>query len=87
MASLPNSASSGRKAWLDFRILQNDCFHKLSTTGVGWIGDLRLYLIRETHRRKLDGPEVYAHPVPDPARQGLSEWKIQGEQEGIVTHG
>lgn len=82
-----NSASSRKKGVVGLSNSANDCFINSVLQALAGLGDLRLYLIRETHRRKLDGPEVYAHPVPDPARQGLSEWKIQGEQEGIVTHG
>jgi ubiquitin carboxyl-terminal hydrolase 16 len=82
-----NSASSRKKGVVGLSNSANDCFINSVLQALAGLGDLRLYLIRETHRRKLDGPEVYAHPVPDPARQGLSPWKIQGEQEGIVTHG
>jgi ubiquitin carboxyl-terminal hydrolase 16 len=51
------------------------------------LGDLRIYLIRETHRRRLDGSGVYAHLVEDPARKNLPAWKIEGLQSGMVTKG
>jgi ubiquitin carboxyl-terminal hydrolase 16 len=82
-----NSASSRKKGVVGLINSANDCFINSVLQALAGLGDLRLYLIRETHRRKLDDPEVYAHAVPDPARQSLSAWKIQGEQEGIVTHG
>jgi ubiquitin carboxyl-terminal hydrolase 16 len=82
-----NSASSRKKGVVGLSNSANDCFINSVLQALAGLGDLRLYLIRETHRRKLDGSEIYAHPVSDPARQGLSAWKIQGEQEGIVTHG
>ena len=82
-----NSASSRKKGVVGLANSANDCFINSVLQALAGLGDLRLYLIRETHRRKLDGPEIYAYPVPDPARQDLSPWKIQGEQQGIVTYG
>lgn len=82
-----NSASSRKKGVVGLSNSANDCFINSVLQALAGLGDLRLYLIRETHRRRLDGPEIYAHPVTDPARQSLSPWKIQGEQEGIVTYG
>jgi ubiquitin carboxyl-terminal hydrolase 16 len=82
-----NSASSRKKGVVGLSNSANDCFINSVLQALAGLGDLRLYLIRETHRRRLDGPEIYAHPVTDPARQSLSPWKLQGEQEGIVTYG
>lgn len=82
-----NSASSRKRGVVGLANSANDCFINSVLQALAGLGDLRLYLIRETHRRNLDGPEIYARPVPDPARQDISPWKIQGEQEGIVTHG
>lgn len=65
----------------------NDCFINSVLQALAGLGDLRLYLIRETHRRALDGDIVYGHPVEDPARKGVPLWKIDGLQKGIVTHG
>jgi len=65
----------------------NDCFINSVLQALAGLGDLRSYLIRETHRRKLDGPEVYLQLVVDPARRNMPPWKIEGLQAGMVTHG
>jgi ubiquitin carboxyl-terminal hydrolase 16 len=65
----------------------NDCFINSVLQALAGLGDLRVYLIRETHRRKLDGPEVYSQLVVDPARRNMPPWKIEGLQAGMVTHG
>lgn len=65
----------------------NDCFINSVLQALAGLGDLRLYLIREIHRRKLDGPEVYLQLVVDPARKKMPPWKIEGLQVGMVTHG
>jgi ubiquitin carboxyl-terminal hydrolase 16 len=50
---------------------------------------LRKYLIREIHRRKLDGPEVYKVHGEDVDGEGrvaaARQWKLEKLQEGIVT--
>ena len=81
------STSSRKKGVVGLVNPANDCFINSVLQALAGLGDLRLYLIRETHRRKLDGPEIYAHLVKDPARQGLPNWKIQGLQAGMVTCG
>ena len=42
----------------------NDCFINAVLQALAGLGDLRLYLIRELHRRNLDDAWVYAQPVP-----------------------
>src|SRR5438034_834036 len=42
----------------------NDCFINSVLQALAGLGDLRLYLIRELHRRKLEGPEIY-DSLPD----------------------
>lgn len=63
----------------------NDCFINSTVQALAGLSDLRLYLIREIHRRALDGP-AYRNLVEDPNRD-LSAWKIEGLQKGIVTKG
>lgn len=65
----------------------NDCFINSTLQALSGLGDLRLYLIREIHRRDLDGDKVYGTPVEDPARRVMPLWKIDGLQKGIVTQG
>ena len=65
----------------------NDCFINSVLQALAGLGDLRIYLIRETHRRKLDGPEVYSQLVVDPARRNMPPWKVEGLQAGMVTQG
>lgn len=65
----------------------NDCFINAVLQALAGLGDLRVYLIRETHRRKLDGLEMYLQVVEDPARKGLSSRKLEGLQLGTVTYG
>lgn len=65
----------------------NDCFVNSVLQSLAGLGDLRKFLIRETHRRELDGPEVYLRPVRDPAREGLSALKLEGLQAGLATRG
>lgn len=82
-----NSASTRKKGVVGLSNPANDCFINSVLQALAGLGDLRVYLIRETHRRRLDGPGVYAHLVEDPARKNLPAWKIEGLQSGMVTKG
>lgn len=64
----------------------NDCFINSVLQALAGLGDLRIYLIRETHRRNLDGKSVYTNLVDDPRRK-TPAWKLEGLQRGIVTQG
>jgi ubiquitin carboxyl-terminal hydrolase 16 len=64
----------------------NDCFINSVLQALAGLGDLRIYLIRETHRRNLDGKSVYTTLVDDPRRK-TPAWKLEGLQRGIVTQG
>jgi ubiquitin carboxyl-terminal hydrolase 16 len=64
----------------------NDCFINSVLQALAGLGDLRIYLIRETHRRSLDGKSVYTTLVDDPRRK-TPAWKLEGLQRGIVTQG
>ncbi|KAK3989228.1 putative ubiquitin carboxyl-terminal hydrolase 16 [Cladorrhinum sp. PSN332] len=71
----------------------NDCFINSVLQALAGLGDLRLYLIRETHRRSLDDAIVYAQVVPvgtlpgdnDHFRGDTPGWKMQGFQQGLLT--
>ncbi|KAL1853466.1 ubiquitin-specific protease [Paecilomyces lecythidis] len=64
----------------------NDCFINSVLQALAGLGDLRLYLIRELHRRELDGQEVY-DMLPDPQdipRDQRPE-RLRELQQGTVT--
>ncbi|PQE17093.1 hypothetical protein CJF30_00003803 [Rutstroemia sp. NJR-2017a BBW] len=82
-----SSSSSRKKAAVGLINNANDCFINSVLQALAGLGDLRVYLIRETHRRKLDGDEVYVQFVEDPARKELPRWKVEGLQKGLVTTG
>ncbi|KAK3049435.1 hypothetical protein LTR09_009354 [Extremus antarcticus] len=89
-----SSRSSRKKGVVGLVNPANDCFINSVLQVLAGLPELRLYLIREMHRRKLDGPELYqdltaaleeqqrkkdSKPVP--------EWKLLGFQKGLVTAG
>ncbi|KAK1764554.1 cysteine proteinase [Phialemonium atrogriseum] len=70
----------------------NDCFINSVLQALAGLGDLRLYLIREMHRRNLDEGWVYAQAIPREARgsvghgqRDMPDWKVEGLQSGSVT--
>ncbi|EPE09240.1 ubiquitin c-terminal hydrolase [Ophiostoma piceae UAMH 11346] len=81
----------------------NDCFINSVLQALAGLGDLRIYLIRETHRRTIDDTGVYVNAVPQdahvdgasegggdgaaPTRRVIPVWKIEGLQAGLVTKG
>ncbi|KAI1137826.1 cysteine proteinase [Hypoxylon sp. FL0543] len=62
----------------------NDCFINSVLQALAGLTDLRIYLIRENHRRKIDEPWVYQEVVE---HRNIPEWKAQGLQAGLVTKG
>ncbi|KAI1269293.1 hypothetical protein F5Y18DRAFT_180624 [Xylariaceae sp. FL1019] len=65
----------------------NDCFINSVLQALAGLTDLRIYLIREIHRRKVDEPWVYEEVVPNPRRKNDPEWKNLSLQAGSVTEG
>ena len=66
----------------------NDCFINSILQALVSLGDLRLYLIREMHRRELDGPAVYSVvPERDESGKPIDVRKIASLQKGEVTQG
>lgn len=64
----------------------NDCFINSVLQALAGLGDLRVYLIRELHRRELDGPEIYnALPSLDEIPRGEKPVKVRELQQGTVT--
>ncbi|KLU83636.1 hypothetical protein MAPG_02689 [Magnaporthiopsis poae ATCC 64411] len=58
------SASSRKRGVVGLSNPANDCFINSILQALAGLGDLRIYLIRETHRRSLDAAWVYEQPVP-----------------------
>lgn len=83
------AGSSRKKTIVGLRNQANDCFINSILQVLAGLPDLRIYLIRETHRRKIEDPAVYAFLVQPEDRDGrpLPEWKLQGLQDGLVTNG
>lgn len=85
---LDNESSNSRKnGVVGLNNLANDCFINSILQALAGLGDLRLYLIRETHRRKLDGPEVYNVDPEKILREKnvIKPWKLEGLRKGMVT--
>jgi ubiquitin carboxyl-terminal hydrolase 16 len=73
-----SSSSSGlfggrRKGVVGLANPANDCFINAVLQALAGLGDLRLYLIRELHRRNLDDAWVYERPVPADAFRSAAE--------------
>jgi ubiquitin carboxyl-terminal hydrolase 16 len=66
----------------------NDCFINSVLQALAGLGQLRIYLIRELHRRELDGPDVYNQlPGPDEVagKRSLPPDRLRELQQGTVT--
>jgi len=83
-----STASTRKKGVVGLSNPANDCFINSVLQSLAGLGDLRIYLIRELHRRALDGPEVYA-AVPDTDKHGKPTKirKLLSLQSGEVTKG
>ncbi|KAH9871726.1 hypothetical protein J1614_005982 [Plenodomus biglobosus] len=78
------SSTTKRKGVVGLSNAANDCFINSVLQALAGLPDLRIYLIRETHRRKLDGPEVYN---VDPENTTIRPGKLEGLQRGVLTYG
>lgn len=66
----------------------NDCFINAILQSLAGLGDLRLYLIREVHRRELSDSSIYASvPIRDATGKEIDNEKLASLQSGEVTHG
>ncbi|KAF2453298.1 hypothetical protein BDY21DRAFT_293144 [Lineolata rhizophorae] len=86
------AAAAGRKKGVVVGLSNpaNDCFINSVLQALAGLSDLRFYLIREVHRRKLDGPETYRVDADEPPLRRsngkeVPPWKIEGLRQGIVT--
>ncbi|EHK16870.1 uncharacterized protein TRIVIDRAFT_56797 [Trichoderma virens Gv29-8] len=82
-----DTTSSRKKTIVGLRNQANDCFINSVLQALAGLGELRVYLIRETHRRRIEDPAVYANLVQPLDGKQLAQWKLQGLQDGLVTHG
>ncbi|MCJ1325383.1 hypothetical protein MMC10_002046 [Thelotrema lepadinum] len=84
-----NSASARKKGVVGLQNPLNDCFINSVLQALAGLGDLRLYLIRELHRRKLSDPQIYRTLPEEDANDGKSvnskTKKILSLQSGEVT--
>ncbi|KAK4694321.1 ubiquitin carboxyl-terminal hydrolase 16, partial [Lecanoromycetidae sp. Uapishka_2] len=86
--SSTSSASTRKKGIVGLFNPANDCFINSVLQSLAGLGDLRLYLIRELHRRELGGPEVYAAvPLVDKSGKEVDGRKLASLQSGEVTQG
>ena len=64
----------------------NDCFINSVLQALAGLGDLRVYLIRELHRRELDGPEIYENMPDDQGSKTIDKPdKLRELQQGPIT--
>ncbi|KAI1434712.1 hypothetical protein GGR50DRAFT_390379 [Xylaria sp. CBS 124048] len=82
-----DSNSARKKGVVGLSNPANDCFINSVLQALAGLTNLRVYLIREVHRRKIDEAWVYEAAVEDPARKTNPEWKNQSLQAGAVTQG
>jgi ubiquitin carboxyl-terminal hydrolase 16 len=86
---LDSDTSSSKRGVVGLVNPSNDCFINSVLQALAGLPDLRKYLIRETHRRNLDGADVYK-VLELRASSGKSvdikAWKLEGLQQGVVTH-
>ncbi|KAH0499229.1 hypothetical protein TgHK011_006434 [Trichoderma gracile] len=82
-----DTTSSRKKTIVGLRNQANDCFINSVLQALAGLPELRIYLIRETHRRRIEDPSVYAHLVQPLDGKELAQWKLQGLQDGLVTYG
>ncbi|RDH20090.1 cysteine proteinase [Aspergillus niger ATCC 13496] len=64
----------------------NDCFINSVLQALAGLGDLRVYLIRELHKRELDGSDIYNElPPPADMPRDAKPDRIRELQQGSIT--
>lgn len=81
------TSSNRKKGAIGLANAANDCFINSVLQALAGLPDLRIYLIREIHRRKLDGPEVYEVDTEriEQGSNAVKSRKLEGLQKGLVT--
>lgn len=83
-----STASTRKKGIVGLVNPANDCFINCVLQSLAGLGDLRLYLIREVHRRELSDPSIYAAvPAHDGDAARIDGSKLARLQNGEVTQG
>lgn len=77
--------SNRKKSIVGLSNLANDCFINSVLQALAGLGDLRVYLIHELHRRQLDGPETYHTVASDEELTPGATDKLRELQQGITT--
>lgn len=77
-----DSSSSAKRGVVGLTNVANDCFINSVLQALAGLPDLRIYLIREKHRRDLDGAEVYEVDPYSNAREGGGIAGEQGDGNG-----
>lgn len=85
--TIDHESSPKKKTVVGLRNQANDCFINSVLQALAGLGDLRVYLIRETHRRRIEDAAVYANLVQPEGTARLEQWRLQGLQDGLVTQG
>src|SRR4051794_4166524 len=76
-------SSAHRKGVVGLNNPANDCFINSALQALAGLGDLRVYLIREIHRRNLDDTGVYTQAIPASA---LADESSGGQNEGVPSN-
>ncbi|KAF2006998.1 cysteine proteinase, partial [Amniculicola lignicola CBS 123094] len=83
-----DASSSRKKGAVGLANHANDCFINSILQALAGLPDLRLYLIREIHRRRLDGPEMYRVAESGSLeRKVVKRGNLENLQKGLVTYG